>query len=273
MSTNALDAGGLLAERVPFRRGELRVLSAGHGRGPRVGYLHGLLGHVATPPLLTALASDHEVVAPCLPGFSGSTACDDLRHLYDWVVAVSEVLDATGLDGCPVVASSVGAMLALELAAVRPEAFSSMVLVAPLGLWDDVHPVGDPFASTLSEQRAMLTADPDTVTAFWEPPEGADNAARVDAEVERYLTRRSAASLVWPIAEHGLTTRIHRIRVPVTIVWGTADRLAPASYADTFSALLGDAPVHLVDGAGHLADLDAPGTVAAIVRDALRRSG
>ncbi len=96
-----------------------------------MGYLHGMLGNPGVYAVLEELAATgHRVVAPSLPGFTGSSEPEGLRTLHDWVVATSEVVDLAGLAGAPLVASGVGAMLALELAAVRPEAFGSIAAFA-----------------------------------------------------------------------------------------------------------------------------------------------
>lgn len=249
---------------VSFRGGHIAVRSV--GSGPPVGYLHGMVGNPGIHPFLDALAgTGHHVVAPSLPGFTGSSPCDDLRSLHDWVVATSEVLDVGGIAGGPVVASSVGAMMALEVACVRPEAFSHLVLVAPFGLWDDDEPIADPFGTTLTAQREMLTADPAVTAPFFEDPDDLPADLQVEVGVDRYHTRTSAASLIWPIPEHGLTTRIHRVTCPVTLVWGAADRIIPPSYLQRWVDLLPNvAGAHAIEGAGHHAEWDEPETVATI---------
>ncbi len=258
----------LTRRSVPFRGGSVTVVEA--GQGPRIGYLHGMVGLPANglAPLMAELAKDHTVLAVALPGFSGSTYCEDLRVQSDWVVALSEIADLVGLTGLPLVASSVGAMLAMELVAVRPEAFAQLVLLAPLGLWDGNEPVADAFATTLSEQRLILSPNRASTAAIFEDnPTVTDSAARIEDGVSRYLTRTSTASLVWPIPEHGLDLRAHLVRCPVTLVWGEQDKLIPPSYDERFAALL---PCvvgrHRIAGAGHLTDWDAADEVAAIVR-------
>ena len=255
----------------PFRGSHLVVQEA--GEGPVVGYLHGLVGNPGLHPFLEALTGvggGRRIVAPALPGFSGSPPCEDLRSIFDWVVATSEAVDAAGLAGGPLVASSVGAMLALEVAAVRPEAFSQLVLIAPLGLWDPDEPVADPFGTTLKNQRAILTADPARTAPFFEDDPSSPPDVLVERNVERYLARTAAASLVWPIPEFGLDTRIHRVTCPVTLVWGAEDRLVPVGYLDRFAARLPHvSATHVVAGAGHLAEWDRPAEVAELVARAL----
>ena len=255
---------------VPFRGGELVVREAGDG--PVVGYLHGMVGTPPEHPFLDALAAEgFRVVAPCLPGFSGSDAHDDLRSVFDWVVATSEVIDLAGLAGAPVVASSVGAMLALEVAAVRPEAFSALALIAPFGLFDLDDPVTDPYATTLSSQRSLLTSDVATTGSFFDDDATMPADVLVEHGIDRYVTRTSAAALIWPIPDHGLDTRIHRVSTPVTLVWGSRDEVVPPTYADRFAAVLPHvAGRHVIDDAGHLAELDRPVEVAAVVAAALR---
>jgi pimeloyl-ACP methyl ester carboxylesterase len=255
-----------------FRSGAIEVHEI--GAGPTVGYLHGFIGNPGNgSPVLAPLAAagdGHRVVAPSLPGFDRSSLCEDLRSLFDWVVAVSEIIDVCGLAGEPMVASSIGAMLALEVAAVRPEAFSHLVLIAPLGLWDSATPVADPFGTTLSSQRALLTADPSVTAPFFDDDPSMAGDVLVEHGVTRYTARTAAASLVWPIPEFGLSTRIHRVRCPVTLVWGGVDRLNPPSYLARYANVLADVrATNVIDGAGHLAEWDAPAEVAAIAAAAL----
>jgi pimeloyl-ACP methyl ester carboxylesterase len=256
---------------IAFRSGTIIVHDT--GEGPPLGYLHGLVGNRGVEGFLGVLAetTGHRVIAPALPGFSGSAPCEDARTLHDWTVIASEVIDVAGLAGSPMVASSTGAMLALEVAAIRPEAFGALVLVAPFGLWDPADPVADPYAATLQQQRDLLTADPRRTAAFYEDPDGADPEELVEQHVERYLTRASASSLVWPVPEFGLATRLHRVTCPVSIVWGGDDRLVPPSYLDRFRAALPNVvTTRVVEGAGHLAEWDRPDEVARFVAETLR---
>ena len=262
-------AGHFAPGTLPFRDGHVGVVELGDG--PTVGYLHGMLGNPGVHGVLEELAAaGFRVVAPSLPGFTGSSEPDGLRNLHDWVVATSEIVDVAGLAGAPLVASSVGAMLALEVAAVRPEAFGPMVLISPFGLWDDDDPVADPFGTTLSVQRAMLTDDTAASAAFFDDPADLPADMVVEHGVHRYLTRTAAAQLIWPLPEWGLAERLHRVTNPVTLVHGAKDRIIPVSYlqrwADELPNVVG---THVIDDAGHQADFDQPAQVARIAAAAL----
>lgn len=260
---------GATLERLEVGGNHIAVQRAGSGTA--IGYLHGMVGTPPGAPILGAAEpASLAITAPCLPGFTGSTPSEATRNIHDWVFHLSAVIDATGLTGGPLMASSVGAMVALELAAIRPEAFSQLILLAPLGLWDDDDPVVDAYATTLSAQRRLLTKDPTATALFFDDPDGLEGDDLIEYGVARYQTRTSAASLVWPIPDHNLIDRIHRVTTPTTLVWGDADALAPISYLDRWAnALPNVASTHTVADAGHLIDWDQPEAVAKIAAAAL----
>lgn len=249
------------------------VDTAGHplswwrlGQGPRLGYLHGMLGNPVVSPFLHDLSSDHEVIAPSLPGFDRSVP-HPIDGMHDWIYVLSAAIDAVGLAGRPVVASGVGAMLALELASVRPEAFEHLTLIAPLGLWDDDDPVYDVWSERTVRQAAYIMEDPAGFAELTQDPPGLTLDEAMEAEIGRYRTRRSAASLMWPVPDHGLIRRLARVHSPVHIVWGARDRLISSAYAQRFAALLPNCQgVTLIEGAGHAAEWDQPASVAEAVR-------
>jgi pimeloyl-ACP methyl ester carboxylesterase len=225
-----------------------------------------MLGNPARHRFLEELARAHHVIAPSLPGFMPSSRRDDIRFLYDWVVATSEVLDACGLAHAPVVASSLGAMLALEVACVRPDAFERLALISPLGLWDAEHPVTDLFATPSFDQRALLLKSPDVAASFFVDDPSMPRDVGLQHGVDRYHTRSAAASLMWPLPEHGLIGRIHRVTCPVGLVWGDEDQLNPAHNAELYArALSGHQGTVTVANAGHCAEWDAPVETAVAV--------
>ena len=73
---------------------------------------------------------------------------------------------------------------------------------------------------------------------FFDDPDGLEGDDLIEYGVARYQTRTSAASLVWPIPDHNLVDRIHRVETPTTLVWGEDDGIAPIGYLDRWAAAL-----------------------------------
>jgi pimeloyl-ACP methyl ester carboxylesterase len=239
------------------RGGQARIWE--RGQGEPLGFLGGLRGLPAWPPVLERLARRRRVIAPSLPGFPGATGHRALDDLADWVTATLDLLEAAGLDGADLVGASVGAALAAEVAAFSRASVRRLVLVAPLGLFDPGEPVADVFAATRSELGPLLSSRPEALEAFLAGP-GADD---IEWQIESARAQEAAARLLWPTGDLGLARRLHRIQAPTLLVRGSEDRVVPASYAKRFAdGISGPVQIAEIVGAGHVAELDAPDAVA-----------
>jgi len=241
------------------------------GTGKRIGVVPGLRGFPAWTPFLEGLARDHRVVVVSPPGFYGSDDNHEVldSHL-DWLSATLDLLEAAGLAGAPLVAASVGAILAADVAALAPGFVPKLSLTAPYGLYDSAAPVTDVFAQTPQQFDALLSADATAYGAAFAGPED-DDAAAADHGLRTYRTNVAAARLSWPFGDRGLRKRLHRITAPTQLIWGDADRVVPPSYGVALRAgLSGPCELTTIAGAGHLAWVDRPEACAAAIASFLR---
>ena len=230
------------------------------GAGEPVGFLAGIGGLGCWTPFLDCLAERRRVVVPSVPGFPGAEGHDLLDSQLDWILATQDLLEAAGLAGADLVGASVGAALAADAAACRPGMVRRLVLIGPLGVFDEAEPIADVWAQRPGELPGMVCVDPERFQAAVVAPEGEDP---IEAEVLLLRAHEAAARLLWPLSDTGLVKRLPRIRAPVMLVWGEADRVVPFGYARRYAAALGgEARIERVPGAGHLAELDAPDEVA-----------
>ena len=94
-------------------------------------------------------------------------------------------------------------------------------------------------------------------------PAGANS---VEWPIEQTRANEAAARVFWPLGNTRLEKRLPLIRVPALVLWGDADKVMPKSYARTVAKAIGaQAKVHMIEGAGHLVELDQPDAVAAAV--------
>jgi pimeloyl-ACP methyl ester carboxylesterase len=241
---------------------DVRVLE--QGDGAPLGFLPSFGGLGSWTPFLARLAERRRVIAPSLPGFpGGGSGFRSLDDLPDWLAATLDLLEAAGLEGADLLGHGVGGMLAAEVAALSRASVGRLALLAPLGLFDAGEPVADVFARRPSEVPALYSAQPEAYAALLACPKGHDE---VEWQVAQLRAMEAAARLLWPLGDRGLAKRLHRIQAPTLLLWGSEDRIVPASYAKRFAAgIAGPTQIRSIAGAGHRADLDAPEATAEAV--------
>jgi pimeloyl-ACP methyl ester carboxylesterase len=151
-------------------------------------------------------------------------------------------------------------MVAAEVAASFPDAFSRLVLLSPIGLWRDDAPI------RLVE---MITGPPEELPnwLFKHPESEAAQALMALPDDPDQIPKAIAQSawnigcttkFAWPIADHGLARRLHRISVPTLVLWGRDDVLVPVAYAEDFGKRIEGSRVEVLDDCGHAMQGDQP---------------
>ncbi|HVE27334.1 MAG TPA: acetoin dehydrogenase dihydrolipoyllysine-residue acetyltransferase subunit [Sporichthya sp.] len=224
------------------------------------------------------LAAKYRVYALDLPGH-GTSAKDvgdgTLGVLAD---AVTGVLDALGADRAHLVGHSMGGAVALAVAARNPGRIASLTLIAPTGFGAEINAGylrGFADAQTRRELKPVagqLFADESLVTRqlvddllAYKRLDGVDESLHtllgtlLDGDAQR---GDSAAALAAVLDTGGDA-------IPVTVVWGRADRIIPAAQAESVTG----AARHLIDGAGHMPQMERPAEVQAAIEETIARAG
>jgi pyruvate dehydrogenase E2 component (dihydrolipoamide acetyltransferase) len=220
------------------------------------------------------LAARYRVYALDLPGH-GTSAKDvadgSVGMLADTVLGV---LNAIGVQRAHLVGHSLGGAVALAATARDPLRVSSLTLIAPCGFGPEINAGylrGFAGAQTRRELRPVVSqifADESLVTRqvvddllAYKRLDGVDAALHallgtlLDGDTQRI---DSAAALA---AVGGA--------VPVTVVWGSADRIIPPAQAQAVAS----AARHLLDGAGHMPHMERPAEVQAAIEEAVAGAG
>ena len=233
------------------------------GNGPKLGWIAGLGGLPRWIPMLDKLALTHTVIAPSLPGFPGATGHTLLDSHLDWIVAVRAILIQAGLEGADLAGSSVGASFVAEFAAMWPHKVRRLAMIAPFGIYDDNDPPADVWAQRPDDVAGLMVANPQLWTDLKAVPPGANS---VEWPIEQVRASEAAARIFWPLGNTRLEKRLPTIIAPTLLLWGAQDRVMPRSYADKIAkAIKGKSEIKVIEGAGHLAELDQPDRVAAAI--------
>ncbi len=254
--------------RLKLWQGKVETEIEVSGNGPPLLYLHGPWGLAPDRAFVARLAAANTVFAPKHPGTTNGdpNAAHLIDTLWDLIVYYGELLDRLGLDTVALVGHSFGGLVAAEIAANTPNRVKSLVLIDPVGLWRDDHPVQNWMIMPESQRAQALFADPagDAAKRFFARPE--DKDARTASIVAFVWAQACTGKYIWPIPDKGLKHRIHRVAAPTLVLWGKEDGIAAAVYAGEFTARIAGARAELIDGAGHLPHLEQGERVAAILR-------
>jgi pimeloyl-ACP methyl ester carboxylesterase len=93
--------------------------------------------------------------------------------------------------------------------------------------------------------------DPESDLAKAGRPDMSNPEALAAAIFQSMQSLSVAAKFLWPIPDHGLRKRLHRIAAPTLIVWGERDGLVPPVYAEEFRSGIGDARVAILPKSAH----------------------
>jgi pimeloyl-ACP methyl ester carboxylesterase len=239
-------------EIVELRDGRFKIRVQTAGEGEPLVALHGATG-LTWFPMLDTLARTYRVIAPEHPGAGESQGLEHVEDLWDLVLYYNELFDRLGLGRVSLLGSSFGGMVAAEIAATNPERVDRLVLIAPMGLWRDDHPVPDISGVHPRTIPSLLWADPTGPVPTSIPPVDRSDP---EALLRQSLTTASILQFTWPLPDKGLRKRLYRIHAPTLIVWGRCDRMVDAAYADDFAAAINGAEVVMIDNAGHLPHLE-----------------
>lgn len=236
------------------------------GSGPDLVFLHGAGGVTAEDPFLNALARNHHVYAPLVPGYGDSSEAPEIRDMLDFTLHTWDVVEALGLKDPILVGHSMGGMIAAEMAAIQPNDVSRLALIAPAGLWDDEHPIVDLFTILPYEMPALLFHDAEAGAAILT----ANRNVEDPNFLQTYLVTNArqlgmAGRILFPIPERGLAGRLYRIKARTVLVWGDSDKLIPPTYAHAFKKGIGSCELVSIPEAGHMVVVEKTDAVAEAV--------
>ncbi|MFG1610254.1 alpha/beta fold hydrolase [Actinoplanes sp. NPDC049265] len=205
-------------------------------------------GSVAGFGDLLAARTHSRVLIPTHPGFAGTERPDDLAGIPALAQLYADLLDRLDVWDVTVVGNSIGGWIAAELALLGSPRVSGAVLVNAVGLEVPEHPITDVAGLAPDELAALSFKEPARFPVRQKP----DFAAL-------------AAYTRMTMSDPGLRERLTQLDLPVKVIWGAADGIALAAYGRAYADAIPGATFTLIDGAGHLPQLEAPEELLAAI--------
>lgn len=229
------------------------------GNGTPLVFLHGAGGILPGEPILNKLAAKYHVYAPLLPGYGDSQETSALRDMLDFTLHTLDVVAALGVKDPILAGHSMGGMIAAEMAALAPNDFSRLALIASAGLWLEAHPIPDLFAMLPYEMPPHLFHDVEMGTKLMTAGVALNDPEWLKAFLVMNARQMgTAGKILFPIPERGLAERLYRIKAKTLLIWGASDKLIPPVYGEAFKKAIKGAALTIIPKAGHLVTLEQP---------------
>ncbi|MGP3999704.1 alpha/beta fold hydrolase [Streptomyces sp. 8N706] len=266
-----------LKETYRSASGEVRWTRLGEAGKPPVVLLHGTpFSSYVWRAIARSLAHRHQVFVWDMPGYGASEkyAGQDVSLAAQGGV-FTELLNHWELDEPLVVAHDFGGAVALRAHLLHGARYRRLALVDPVAL----APWGSPFFRLVGEHAPVFEQLPPAlhralVREYVSSASGPGLHPRtLDRLVDPWLGDSGQPAFYRQIAQadqrhtQEMEGRYGEIALPVLVCWGADDTWIPQERGRELATVIPGARLHLVPGAGHLVQEDAPAELTATLLD------
>ena len=258
---------------LPAEASGVRIAWERRGSGPPLLLIHGLgYARWGWEPVVDELAEAHEVVLFDNRGIGDSDAPlgpYTARMLAEDAVAV---LDAAGLERAHVLGTSLGGMIALQVALDRPERVDRLVLACTTP--------GGAGAAPMPEQTVRLMQAAPGLPREVAMRRGVENALAPGADpavIERIMEHRLATAqplAAWVAqaaagAAFDVWDRVGEIRAPTLVLTGDLDVVVDPRNSELLAEMIPGARLEIFPATGHLFFWEEPERFVEVVKEFL----
>lgn len=244
--------------------------------------IHGLGDEADTwRHLVEPLAPTRRVIALDLPGFGRSDKPRRAYHLWFFRDVIVALLDALKIQSVQLVGHSLGGMIAHAVALEHPERVRELMLIdgalpvakqkfsltTLMGLlpiigersYNGLRGSADASYDSLAAYYADITKLPDADRKFLY--QRVNERVWSDAQRDAYFSVWRQLPLWMLRHQHEAITRIRRLTIPTTIVWGQEDKIVPLASGQALVSIQPASRLVIIPHSGHMPQQEQPEAV------------
>ena len=221
------------------------------GEGEPLLLLHGLMGALSNwEAVVNEFKSKYKVYLPILPIY-------DLPLLTTGVKSLSKFLHKfikfKKLNNITLLGNSLGGHVALIYCLTHQDKIKTLVLTGSSGLYENA------FGGSFPRRDNYEFVKERVEYTFYDP-----KTATKDLVDEVYTTINDRTKVIRILAmaksaiRHNMAKDIHKIKIPVGLIWGKNDKITPPEVAVEFNELLPDSKLYWIENCGHAAMMERP---------------
>lgn len=221
------------------------------GEGEVLILLHGLMGALSNwTDVVDEFKKDYRVIIPLLPLYDLPLITTGVKSLAKFV---HKFVKYKKLKNITVLGNSLGGHVGLIYTLNHPEEVKSLVLTGSSGLYENA------FGGSFPRREDYEFIKEKVEFTFYDP---ATATKELVDEVYQIVNDRIKVIKILAMAKsairHNMAKDIHKIKVPVCLIWGKDDRITPPEVAVEFNQLLPDSELNWVDKCGHAPMMERP---------------
>ncbi|WP_184542548.1 alpha/beta fold hydrolase [Mucilaginibacter sp. FT3.2] len=221
------------------------------GEGEVLLLLHGLMGSLSNwDGVVDQFKSKYRVIIPILPIYDMPLITTGVRSLSKFV---HKFIKFKKLSNITVLGNSLGGHVALVYVLAHPENIKAMVLTGSSGLYENA------FGGSFPRRESIDFVREKVQYTFYDPGIATDEMV---TDIHKLINDRHSVLRLLAMAKsairHNMKKDLHKMDLPVCLIWGKDDKITPPEVAVEFSEELPNAELHWIDKCGHAPMMERP---------------
>ncbi|WP_295720907.1 alpha/beta hydrolase [Mucilaginibacter sp.] len=221
------------------------------GEGEVLLLLHGLMGSLSNwDGVVEEFKSQYRVIIPILPIYDMPLLTTGVRSLSKFV---HKFIKFKNLSNITLLGNSLGGHVALVYVLAHPENVKAMVLTGSSGLYENA------FGGSFPRRESIDFVREKVQYTFYDPAIATDEMVN---DIHKLINDRHSVIRLLAMAKsairHNMKKDLHKMTLPVCLIWGKDDKITPPDVAVEFNELLPDSELHWIDKCGHAPMMERP---------------